>query len=136
MSRHKKHSTPVLVSASKIKEKACGSEYVQDYVKDIISTIEDDIQNVIESGSKKNNSCTELPTTFDIPGMSNERSQMYIYYHVIRILEKRHYFPRIHIRGRNSHEQRIFLTVEWFSEDDILMERHMNRFIKKHMAEN
>ncbi len=123
---------PHVIPAYKIIEQVSGCGFIQDYVNEIIPVIEDDIQFVIDSPEKKNYSITELPTTFDIPGMTNNRAQMHVYFHLLRALKKADYFPKIEFINRNSHNQKVFLYIKWFSREDIEMERYMNKFIQAH----
>lgn len=121
---------PHIIPAYKIKKKASGNGYLEDYVNEILPVIEDDIQKVIDSVEKKDYSMTEIQTTFDIPGMSNKRAQMYVYFHLLRALEKAKYFANIKILGDKPSNQKVFIYVKWFSKDDIEMEKYMNKFIQ------
>jgi hypothetical protein len=130
--RKKEKHIPKIIPAYKIIDQVQGKGFIEDYVNDLLPVIEDDIKKVIDEAEKKNFSVTELPTTFDIPGMDNRRAQLHIYFHLIRALKKSHYFPKIKIDGTNPKTQRVFMYVKWLSSDDIELEQYMNEFIKAH----
>lgn len=131
LDRETKH-IPHIIPAYKIIEQVSGSGYIEDYVNELLPVIEDDIKNTIELPEKKNYSITEIPTVFDIPGMNNSRAQMFVYFHLLRALKKSEYFPRIHIDGKRSKEQKVYIIVKWFSEEDIELEKYMNDYIQAH----
>jgi len=121
-----------IIPAYRVVEQATGRGYLEDYINDILSIINDDIQTSVENDGKKNYSITEIQTQFDIPGMDNKRAQMHVYYHILRALEKSKYIPNLRIMEKNSH-QKVFIYVRWFTEDIIKAEQHMNKYIQKHM---
>lgn len=123
---------PHIIPAYQIVEQVSGSGYIEDYVNELLPVIEDDIKAVIELPEKRNYSVTEIPTTFDIPGMTNSRAQMYVYFHLLRALKKSDYFPRIHIDGTQNRKQKVYIYVKWFSDDDIKLEQYMNEYIQAH----
>ena len=123
---------PYIIPAYKIKEHVQGSDFLTDYINDILLVIQDDIMQAIDSPDKKNYSITEIQTIFDIPNMSNGRAQMYIYFHILRALKKAKYIPKIKIIGTNPRTQRVYIYVRWLNDDDIEMEKYMNSFIKAH----
>jgi hypothetical protein len=130
--KKKEKNIPRIIPAYKIIEQVQGKGFIEDYVNDLLPVIEDDIKKVIDEANKQNFSVTELPTTFDIPGMDNRRAQLYIYFHIIRALKKSNYFPKLKIEGDNSKTQRVFVYVKWFSNDDLELEKYMNSFVKAH----
>src|SRR5271170_4648817 len=107
-----------LIPAYKILEQVSGIGFIEDIVNEILPIISDDIQTVIDSTDKRNYSITEIQTTFDIPGMTNNRAQLYVYFHLLRALKKSQYFPKIEFCG-SSKNQKIFIIVRWFSEEDV-----------------
>lgn len=123
---------PPIIPAYKIVDAVKGSGFIQDYVNEILPVIEDDIQVTINSPEKKNYSITEIPTMFNVPGMSNARAQKYVYFHLLRALKKSKYIPKIDIRGTDPKSQKVFIYVSWFSKEDIEMEKYMNKFIQAH----
>lgn len=127
--RREERHIPHIIPAYKVLEQVSGSGYIEEVVNEILSTIEEDIQAVVDSPDKRNYSSTELPTIFDIPGMTNQRAQMYIYYHVLRALKKSEYIPKIRFAGDKSHNQRVYVYVSWMTEDDVAMEHYMNDYI-------
>lgn len=128
LKREERH-IPRIIPAYKILEQVSGSGYVEEVVNEILTTIEEDIQSIIDSPEKRNYSMTEVPTIFDVPGMTNQRAQMYVYYHVIRALKKSEFIPKVKFVGDKSHNQRVYFYVSWFSKDDVDMERYMNEYI-------
>jgi hypothetical protein len=126
----KKNAGPRILSAEAINRQSKGDGQISEEVATILDTIQDDVKQAIE---KKQTRCiTELPTSFDIGGMSNERAQKYIYYHVIGNLEKSGYIPKIKFVGKKSETQRVFLTTNWLTESDLDLEKHMNKYIQDH----
>jgi hypothetical protein len=123
---------PHIIPAYRIMEQVTGVGFIEDYINDILPVIADDIQSAIESPEKKNYSTTEIPTMFDVPGMTNQRAQLYIYFHLLLALKKAKYHPKINVKGANPRTQRVYIHVVWFSTEDIEMEKYMNKFVQAH----
>ncbi len=130
--KKKEKYIPRIIPAYKIIDQVKGKGFIEDYVNDLLPVVEEDIKKVIDETNKQNFSITELPTTFDIPGMDNRRAQLYIYFHLIRALKKSKYFPKLKIEGDDSKTQRVYLYVKWLSDDDVELEKYMNAFVKAH----
>lgn len=125
-----------IIPAQKVVQKIIGSEYIEEYVKELLPVIQDEINRVIDIEEKKHIAVVELPTCFDIPNMSNAKAQMHVYFHVIKSLKKSGYFPKLEIIGNNSENQRVYLYIKWHSKDDIEMEKYMNSYIKAHILDS
>lgn len=120
-----------ITPASQVMNKVKGEEFVRDYVREILSVIDDDIKQTIDGGLKNNYSITEVPTMFDVPGMSSARAQMYIYYLTMKKLKKKGYSMKIQFVKREN-IRKVYMHVCWFSPKDVEIEKYMNSYVKKH----
>lgn len=112
-----------------------GSGYIREYVNEILPLLKEDIRNELDSNSGKNYSVSELPTIFDVPGMTNKRAQLYVYFHLIKSLELAGYSPKIRI-SNNGNDQKVYIYISWFTKNDIITENQMNNYIKNHVISN
>ncbi len=124
------HSKMSIIPACHIIKKSQGDGLIEDAVNEILAVIEDDVTDAIDN--RKTFSKTELPTTFDIPSMTNERAQKHIYFHVLMTLKKAQYHPTYEFIGKKSETQKVFIIVKWTSKDDQEMEVFMNKYIQMH----
>ena len=129
----KERSVPNIIPAYHIVQQAKGDGFIEDYVNENLLVIQDDISQAVDN--KLNYASTEVPTVFDVPGMTNSRAQMYVYFHILKALKQAEYFPRIKIIGNKSENQRVMIYVKWLSKEDVEMEKYMNKFIQAHSLE-
>lgn len=122
-----------ITPAHHIVRQGSGDGFIDDYVHEILTMVDEDVKKAVEE--KRDTATTEIPTTFDVPGMINQRAQMYIYFKVLRALKQAQYFPNIRFNGKKNEEQRAFLHVKWFSKEDEEMEKYMDKFIKMHSVD-
>lgn len=128
--QQKAPAKPPIIPAYHIVRQGSGVGFIEDHVSEILLVVEEDVKRAVDE--RQNVAITEIPTTFDIPGMSNQRAQMYIYFHVLRALKQAQYFPNIMMQGKKAEEQRVFLYTRWFSKEDEEMEKYMDKYIKMH----
>lgn len=121
-----------LIPAYQIIEQVSGRRYLEEYVNDILSVINDDIQDTINDPDQKTHSVTQLQTNFDVPCMDNKRAQMYIYFHILKALTKLDYKPKIKMSGKGR-DQKVFIYVRWLTKENLILEKHMNQYIQKHI---
>lgn len=117
-----------LPKASEIRKKAKGFEYIKDYIRDIISTITDDIYAAVER--RETEAITELPTDFDIPTMNPVDAQRHIYYYVAKMLEDNEYIPTYFKTGKTRETQKWWMRTRWFTENDDAARNYMDQYIK------
>ena len=103
--------------------------YITDYLETILAIINEDIR--IASESRQTSCITEIPTNFELPGMSIFRAQKHIYYHILKTLESACYFPHIEFRG-DKNMPNVFVYVSWYSVKEQDAELHMHNYIKRH----
>ena len=121
-----------LLPAEKVRRKVHGKGIIGDYVKDILIDVEMDIQKAIDERRKY--SVTSVQTNFQIPTMEPAQAQMRIYYHLIKLLEKKGYRVEISFEGRTANEQKVWIIVRWMRDEDIRMEQYMCNFIQSRMT--
>jgi len=119
-----------LIPAYHISKRSRGCGVVEDYVNEILSVINDDIEQALEQ--EKHFAVTEVQTDFQICEMRQDRAQKFVYYHVLRALRKAGYYPKIRFDGVRSQSQRVFIYVKWFSKQDCEYEEYMNKYIIAH----
>lgn len=121
---------PSLVPAYHIAKRSRGDGLIEDEVNEILSVINEDIQQALEL--EKYSATTEIPTNFAIPEMSPARAQKFIYYHVLRALRKAGYVPKIRFVGTRAESQQVFIHTKWFTKEDEEFEDYMNKYIQAH----
>ena len=114
--------------ASDIRRKAKGSGYVEDYIRDILALIKDDILAAVERRS--NEAVTELPCDFSIPTMHPAEAQRMIYYYVAKKVETMGYIPTFSWSGRNTENQKWWIRTRWLTENDENARIYMDQYIK------
>lgn len=124
-------STVFIRSAQSLARKTKGQGVVHEHVYDLLNIVEEDINTAIEHNLQS--SLTELPVYFDIPGMTNKRAKKYIYFHLLKALEKAGYSPKLKFNGNNPENVKAFVKVQWLSSEDLAMEDYMSNFINKHI---
>jgi hypothetical protein len=121
------HSTS-FPRASEIRSRAKGSGYVEDYIRDILALIKDDIYSASERRATE--AVTPLPTDFNIPTMNSAEAQRMIYYYVAKKLESFGYIPTYSWSGRNTENQKWWLRTRWLTENDTNARIYMDSYIK------
>lgn len=114
--------------ASEIRRKAKGAGYIEEYIRDILVSIKDDIVAAVEQ--RENQSVTELPTDFDIPTMDPSEAQRTIYYYVAKKLEELEYIPTYFRTGKTRETQKWWMRTRWFTENDEAARVYMDQYIK------
>lgn len=114
--------------ASDIRRKAKGEGFIEDFIKDILDLIKDDILAAAERRSSE--AVTELPTDFNIPTMNPADAQRMIYYFVAKKLEELGYIPTYFYSGRNTENQKWWMRTRWFTENDEQARKYMDTYIK------
>lgn len=114
--------------ASEIRRKAKGAGYIEEYIKDILVTIKDDIMAAVER--RDSQAVTELPTDFDIPTMDPSEAQRTIYYYVAKKLEELEYIPTYFQTGKTRETQKWWMRTRWFTENDEAARTYMDQYIK------
>ena len=118
----------VLTNAAEIKKKAFNKRIINKYILSILRLINKDIINAVNSGERE--SITQIPTSFDISTLSNKMAQQYIYYHLLKELEKAKFKPRIIFQGRKAEDQKVFICVKWLTKKDEKFYKYMDEYIK------
>ena len=115
-------------NARTIRRKAKGEGYIDAYVKEELGRIKDDILTSAELGLHK--AVTELRTDFDIPTMDPVKSQLHIYYFIVKALQKEDYIVQLDMKGNNFNDQKTWIIVRWLTPADEDAERYMHKFIQ------
>lgn len=113
--------------ASDLRRKSKGAGYIEDYIRDILNSIRDDVLQAVERRSVE--SLTELPTDFDIPTMEPAEAQRMIYYFVAKKLEEYGYIPTFKYTGVSTQCQRWWITTRWMTDQDTYARKHMDKYI-------
>lgn len=114
--------------ASEVRRKAKGAGYIEEYIRDILVTIKDDILAAVER--RDSQAVTELPTDFDIPTMDPSEAQRTIYYYLAKKLEELEYIPTYFQTGKTRETQKWWMRVRWFTENDDAARVYMDQYIK------
>lgn len=115
-------------NAADVRRKAKGQGYIEDFIRDIMALIKDDILSASERCA--NEAVTELPTDFNIPTMKPEQAQRHIYYFVAKQLEQRGFIPTFSQSGKNTENQKWWIRTRWFTENDEQARIYMDQYIK------
>jgi hypothetical protein len=114
--------------ASEVRRKAKGAGYIEEYIRDILVTIKDDILAAVER--RETQAVTELPTDFDIPTMNATEAQRTIYYYLAKKLEELEYIPTYFQTGKTRETQKWWMRTRWFTENDDAARQYMDQYIK------
>lgn len=117
----------LIIPAYHFKKYSHNDIIIEEYVNDSLRVIEEDIQHAFDN--EKTMAVTEIPTIFDVPGLTNARAQRFVYFHILRSLEQAKYIPRIEICQNRSDVQRVFIHITWITQKDKSMEQYMDKFI-------
>ena len=93
--------------AADIRRKAKGAGFVEDFIRDILALIKDDILAASERCSSE--AITELPTDFNIPTMKPIEAQRQIYYFIAKQLESNGFIPTFSQTGKNTENQKWWI---------------------------
>jgi hypothetical protein len=116
-----------IIPAYHFKKEHIGDGEVNDYVNDLLGTIEDDMQQAVEN--ELNSSKTELGTLFKVPGLSIDKARLYVYYHLIKALRNAGYTPRLERLTKLNGELVMFIHVTWLSKKDTSREKYMTDYV-------
>ncbi len=119
-----------IIPAYHISRQSNGDGMIEDEVNSILRVIEDDVRAAMER--RVTLAITEMPTSFSIPNMMNDRAQMHIYYHVLKALREAQYDPKIRFSGSRFENQHVYIHTRWLSKEDREMEQHMDKYIKSY----
>lgn len=116
--------------ASEIRRTAKGAGYVEDYIRDVLNLIKDDILAAVER--RDTESVTALPTDFSIPTMDPIEAQRMVYYYVAKKLESPDlgYMVNFVFKGQNTENQKWWIRVRWLTENDNAARQYMDQYIK------
>ena len=119
----------IKIPAAKIREITHGQGEIEQYVNELLTLIEEDIENAIEN--QQQFAMTELNTIFDVPYMSNKDAQRDIYYLMAQALIKAGYYPRIKYLGTKAENQRVFVYTRWNTAEDVTINKYKDTFLKQ-----
>lgn len=105
-------------------------ECIDEYVNEILGTVDEEIVKAKEAKLFK--ATAEIPTLFEVPGMTNQNSQRHVYFQLIRRLEKGGYQVKIDFRGSEATKQKVFVYVTWKTQAESKLEEYMDKYIKAH----
>jgi len=116
--------------ASAIRKTAKGAGYVEDYIRDVLNLIKDDILAAVERRATE--SVTAMPTDFSIPTMDPIEAQRMVYYYVAKKLESPDlgYVVSYVYSGQNTENQKWWIKVRWLTENDNAARQYMDQYIK------
>lgn len=119
----------VKLPASLVRNRTLGSSDIEEYAQEIISLIEEDIENALER--RENNCTTEIGANFDVSYMKNADAQREIYYLVMKSLIEAGYYPKIYIHGRKAERQKVFMITNWNSRKDRELVSYKDKFLRQ-----
>lgn len=117
-----------IISAKKIRRKAKGDGFIQDYIKDILLSWQDDVERA--SDQRQTRSVTKLPTDFDIPTMEPYDAQRAVYYYLCKKIEDKGFIPSLIFQGHRVETQKVFLETRWKTVDDEKAQKYMDDYLK------
>ena len=120
-----KHRIPKITNANVVMNRISTRKDIEDYVNDILNTIEDEIFKAAEI-HQLTSIKIELPTVFTVAGISNKDAQLQIYYSLIESLEESGYETKIEFKNR------VYIHLSWKKKEDNKSKEFMDKFIKKH----
>nr|QQV29326.1 hypothetical protein K-LCC10_0071 [Kaumoebavirus] len=97
-------------SAGIIKSKTRIANKIAEYVKDILSLTDRQIEDCIANGDEF--TVIHGQSTFEIVGLTNDEACKIIYYHIIKTLEEANY----HVKEEFTDDV-VLLTVSWQRND-------------------
>ena len=119
----------VKLPAIKVREMANGNGEVENYVREILPLIEEDIENALEN--EETHAMTEINTIFDVPYMKNSNAQRDVYYLMCQVLIKAGYYPELIFQGKKAENQRVFVVTRWKSHKEDEANDYKTHFLKQ-----
>ncbi len=117
-----------IISAKQVRRKAKGDGFIQDYIKDILLTWQEDVERA--SDQRRQNAMTKLPTDFDIPTMEPYDAQRAVYYYLCKKIEDKGFIPSLIFQGHRVENQQVFLETRWKTVDDEKAQKYMDDYLK------
>lgn len=114
------------IKASTLRKSQIQNRQINDYVKELLKSIDEEIMIAHREGQKKIK--TNIPIVFDIQNMSNIDAQRSIFARVILNLIDRGFRVKI---NPSKNECRIFIT--WLTVEDELRDKHEKDVLSKHI---
>ena len=117
-----------IISAKQVRRKAKGDGFIQDYIKDILLTWQEDVERA--SDQRHQQAITKLPTDFDIPTMEPYDAQRAVYYYLCKKIEDKGFIPNLIFQGHRVENQQVFLETRWKTVDDEKAQKYMDDYLK------
>jgi len=131
-SHHNDNRKKTLITpASHLRRKAKGLGYIEELILDIMNDLESEVLEAIER--RQTSADVDVPTTFDIPTMTNKQAQKRIYGTLIEALLDAEYTPKfIFMNGRRAEKQMVKLVVTWMTKSDKEEDQYIHELIQKY----